>query len=120
MFSQAGQNVFKLNVELSLKGQHVSSPRIIVKEGEKALITQESSNNIKTELEVVVKEQTTPNGVTAIMMDFIISQISNDGIKSMISKPRILSIENEQAQIIQNDEDGKEVLSLSVIANKKY
>jgi hypothetical protein len=119
VFSYADENIFELKMELYLNGQHISSPRVITKEGEKAVITQENSSNLKTELEVIVKEEMTPNRKIAIMMDFTISQVSKDGVKTILSKPRILSIYNEQAKIIQSDEDGNEVLNLSVIANKK-
>lgn len=113
----ASQRAFDLQMDLSLEGQHVSSPRMIVKEGEKGTITQES-NGQKTFIEVVAREDKTPTGKQAIHMTFVVGKISKDGTRTLVSRPRISVVPNEKAQITVGEEGKPEVLSLSVIATK--
>lgn len=113
----ASQKAFDLKMDLSIEGKHVSSPRIVVKEGEKGTITQES-NGQKSFIEVVAKEDKAPNGKQAIFMTFVVGKIANDGTRTVISQPQIISIPNEKAQISVGEKGNPDLLSLSVIANK--
>lgn len=113
----ASEKAFDLKMDLSIEGKHVSSPRIVVKEGEKGTITQES-NGEKSFIEVVAKEEKAPNGKQAIHMTFVVGKIATDGTRTIVSQPQIISIPNEKAQITVGENGKPEVISLSVIANK--
>ena len=52
-------------------------------------------------------------------MKFVIGTIDNDGKKTITSRPEIFARENKKAQITIHEKDGKEVLTLSVIAKRK-
>lgn len=112
----ASEKAFDLKIEMSVDGKHVSSPRIVVKEGEKGTVIQES-NGEKNFIEVVAKEGKAPNGVQGIHMAFVVGKIANDGSRTVVSQPQILSIPNEKAQITIGEKGKPEVLSLSVVAN---
>lgn len=107
-------NRYDLKMELSLNGKKASSPRIIVREGEIGSLTQGSSTE-NTLIEVVAKEIEIQNH-KRIMMNFVVGYIGQDGKKTILSKPQILTKENETAQITVSDDNGKETMSLSVVA----
>lgn len=115
--SAFASNGYDLKMELSMNGKKVSSPRIIVREGETGSITQETSNE-KTFIEVVAKEGEIQNH-KGIMMNFVVGYIGQDGKRTIVSKTQILTKENETAQITVGNDDGKETMSLSVVAQRK-
>jgi hypothetical protein len=94
----ASQEAFDLQMDQSIDGKHISSPRIVVKEGEKETIIQES-NGQKSFIEVIVKEDKAPNSKQAIFMTFVVGKIALDGSRTIVSQPQITSIPNEKAQI---------------------
>lgn len=109
---------YDLKMELSLNGKHISSPRIIVKEGETATVTQKTDSE-ESFIEVVAIEGTVQNH-NSIMMKFVVGTISKNGERTIVSKPQILARENEPAQItVSEKENGPVQLSLSVIAKRK-
>jgi len=107
---------YKLDMELSVDGKNVSSPRLMVLEGKKGSITQESSNE-KTFIEVVAKEGWVENH-KGIMLNFKVGYIGADGQKTIFANPQVLAKENEPAQITVENQN-HEKLSLSVIATRK-
>lgn len=108
---------FDLEMNLSIDGKAVSTPRIIVKEGEKGIVTQEVDGQIST-IEVVAKEIRRADFTKAIKLEFTVSKVSADGKSTVISKPKIIAAPNAEA-LIQVGETGRpEALSLSVVANK--
>ncbi len=68
----------------------ISSPRIIVREGETGKITQETSTE-KTFIEVVAKEGEIQNH-KGIMMNFVVGYIGQDGNRT-IAKSNIIRID---------------------------
>jgi hypothetical protein len=113
----ASEQGFDLKMNLSLKGEHISSPRVVVKDGEMATVVQNSGSE-KTFMEVVATENRV-NGKNAISMKFSIGKIDVDGIKRIISEPQIIALENEKAEMILDDKDGRQDISLSVTATRK-
>ncbi len=111
----ANQKTFDLKIDFSIDGKHVSSPRIVVKEGEKGTITQDV-DGYQTFIDVVAKEEQSPSGQSAIRMNFVIGKIALDGTRKIVSQPQIISIPNEEAQITVGQSGKSETLSLSVIA----
>lgn len=107
---------YDLKVELSMNGKHVSSPRLITREGETASITQES-NGKKIFMDVIAMEEPTDNQ-QGILMSFVVGTISAMGEKKIVSTPKIITLENEEAQITVGQQ-GQEELSLSIVATRK-
>lgn len=112
----ASTNGYDLKMELSLNGKHISSPRVIVKAGETATVTQKTDTE-ESFIEVVATEGKVQNH-KGIMMNFVVGVIGKDGERTIKAKPQILAKENEPAQITIGGKNGDEV-SLSVIANRK-
>jgi type II secretory pathway component GspD/PulD (secretin) len=112
----ASTNAYDLKMELSLNGRPLSSPHLVVKEGEKASILQDS-NGEKTFVDVVTTEKMM-DGERVVFMDFKIGTISATGERKVIASPQITTFENEKAKISVG-EDGKEDVSLSVVATRK-
>ena len=108
---------YGLNIDLSLDGKLVSSPKMNVKEGQTASITQDS-NGKKTFIQVVALEQPT-NGKAAILMKFVVGTISSTGEKTILSTPQILTLENEKAEVSVGSRKESSDLKLSVIATRK-
>ena len=108
----AGPKAYELKIDFSMHGKHVSSPRIIVKEGESATITQES-NGEKIFMDVIVTGKK-----KAITMKFELSTLTAAGEKKIFSAPKIIALENEKAQISVGNENDKDLLDMSVVANR--
>lgn len=106
---------YDLKIDLSLKGKHVASPHLVVKEGEKATITPQSDNAARF-IEVTATEGEV-QGHKGILMNFTVGSITKDGKRTILSTPEILAKENESAQIVVGGKDGAE-LSMSVVAKR--
>ncbi|MFV8250539.1 hypothetical protein [Bdellovibrio bacteriovorus] len=111
----ASTNGYDLKMHLSLNGKHISSPRIIVKAGETATITQKT-NTEETFIEVVATEGEIQNN-KGILMNLVVGTIGRDGKRTVISKPQILTKENSPASIQVSGKDGE--VSLSVVAKRR-
>lgn len=111
----AKSNAYDLKMELSLNGKHVSSPRILTKEGESASVTQEA-NGEKVFLDVIATEKPT-NNKPGILLKFVVGTVSATGEKTTVSTPQIIALENEKAQISVTAKDRE--MSLSVSASRK-
>lgn len=112
----ASTNGYDLKMDLSMNGKHVSSPRIILKAGEKGTINQKTDTE-ESFIEVVATEGQVQNN-KGIMMNFTVGYIGKNGERTIVSKPQILAKENEPALITVGEKDGTE-LSLSVVAKRK-
>ncbi len=113
----AASTAYDLRMDLALDGKHVSSPRVIVKEGESATVTQEIDSQTQF-IEVIA----TPGKIqkhAGILMKFIIGTIGPNGERTILAKPQVLATEGKPARITQNNsKSGAEQLSLSVTAHK--
>lgn len=114
----ASTNSYDLKMDLSLNGKHVSSPRIIVKEGEVASITQKTANEEQF-IDVIATKSEMRNISNGILMKFTVGTIDKNGVKHISARPQVITKENVQAKITQGNNEGKEELSLSVIASKQ-
>ncbi|MDO9180974.1 MAG: hypothetical protein Q7U04_01135 [Bacteriovorax sp.] len=113
----AASNTYDLKMNLMLNGKHVSSPRIIVRAGERATITQKQGDE-ESYIDVIATESTSQN--KGIMMNFTIGKIDKDGTKTIIASPGILAKENAESNItINQDTSVNPELSLTVIAKRK-
>ena len=115
-FVSAAIPAYDLQMDLSIDGKQVSSPRILVKEGATASVLQDV-NGQKTYLDVVATKD--PKNKSYILMKFEIGTISPTGEKKMISTPQILARENNRSKISVGDANGKEEVSVSITATKR-
>lgn len=113
----AGQNQFDLKMELSMNGELVSKPHLVVKEGKTGFVSQ-TKNGETSFIEVVAREEIAPNGKEAIKMTFVVGKIAKDGTKTPISRPQIFAMPNKKAQIKVGSDSPPNELSLSVVAKK--
>lgn len=113
----AGSPGYDLKMELSINGKHISSPRVITKDGVVATITQKT-NTEESFIEVIASEGEV-QGNKGIMMKFVIGVIGKDGERIIVSQPQILARENVKAEIKEGQNGDKETLSLSVVAKRK-
>ncbi len=107
---------YDLKMNLSLNGKHTSSPRVLVKAGETATITQKTETE-ESFIEVVVTEGSVQNH-KGILMNFVVGVIGKNGERTIKAKPQVLAKENELAQITIGENKGDEVF-LSVVAKRK-
>ena len=113
-----GGGVYDLRMELSLNGKPVSAPRVVVREGEPATITQGNAEGT-TFVEVTAAEGSI-QGRNGILMKFEVGTISPAGKRQVLATPRVLAREGEPARITQADtKTGAEMISLSVVARKR-
>lgn len=112
----AATNGYDLKMDLSLNGKHISSPRVIVKAGETATVTQKTDTE-ESFIEVVATEGSIQNH-KGILMNFVVGVIGKNGERTIKATPQVLAKENEPAQITVGEKNGEEV-SLSVVAKRK-
>jgi hypothetical protein len=112
----ASTNGYDLKMDLSLNGKHVSSPRLIVRAGETAYISQKTDTE-ETFIEVVADEGSIQNH-QGILMNFTVGIIDQNGQRVIKATPQILSKENEASQIRVGKSSSDEI-SLSVVATRK-
>ena len=109
---------FDISMELSIGGQLVSKPRLILNNGESGSITMEDKNGLKSHIEVIAKENKTSKGQDVITMDFVISSIAKDGTKTVLARPQMTTTPNDPAQISIDKSNKSEAISFSVLAKK--
>lgn len=113
----ASSTAYDLRMNLAIDGKHVSSPRVIVKEGASATITQEIDSQ-KQFIEVIATESKIQKQA-GVRMKFVIGLIGANGERTILARPQVIATEGKPAQITQNDTlSGEERLSLSVTAHK--
>ena len=110
-------NGYGLEMELSLNGKVISAPQINTKVGATSFVTQ------KTDTEESFIEVTAIDGSIlgneGIMMTFVVGTIDKDGNRTITSKPGLFAKENTHSEVTVEQEQGKETLSLSVLAKRK-
>lgn len=111
----ATTNGYDLKLDLSFNGKHISSPRMTVKAGEVATITQKTETE-ESFIEVVATDEPIENH-SGILMKFVVGVIGKNGMRTIKAKPQIVANESEPAQITIGEKNGDEV-SLSVVANR--
>lgn len=114
----ASSRGYELKMDLSLDGQHVSSPRVVTVAGETATVTQKNETG-QSFIEVTANEGAI-QGHKGILMKFVVGTISKNGKRTILSKPEVLAKENVPAQITVGKENGANPeVALSVVAQRK-
>ncbi len=113
----APPNGYDLKLKLTMNGKIISSPHILTKAGEPATITQqtETQNNF---IEVTAIDESIL-GNDGIMMTFVVGTIDNEGQRTILSKPQVFAKENKKSEIMIEQGDTKDMLSLTVVAKRK-
>ena len=114
----AATKAYDLKVQVSHEGQAPISARIVVKAGEVARIMSEATTGEKTFIDVVANEGKV-QGRGGIMMKFTVGTLDKKGVRGKVSKPQIMALENEEASITVDNENGQEQLHMSVVAQRK-
>lgn len=112
----ASTNGYDLKMDFSLNGKHISSPRVVVKAGDTATITQKTDTE-ESFIDVVATEGSIQNH-KGILMNFIVGVMDKNGQRVIKAKPQVLANENEPAQITVTENNGDKV-SLSVVVSRK-
>lgn len=112
---------FDLDMQLSLNGKLVSSPRVLAKNGETALITQTVDGDDEQSFIEITALDGSILGNDGIMMTFTVGKIGPNGERKILSKPQVFAQENQKAEVTveQVDGDNKEMLSLTVLAKSR-
>ncbi|MFZ4403033.1 MAG: hypothetical protein ACOYOK_02930 [Pseudobdellovibrionaceae bacterium] len=108
---------YDLKIDFSLNGKHISSPRLIVKAGEVASISQTTANQEGFFIDVTANESAVQSH-KGILMKFVVGVIEKNGQRTIKAKPQILAKENEPAQITVG-ENNKDEVALSVLVHRK-
>ncbi len=115
----AAKKSYLLQMQVSINDKVVSAPQLAVQEGVKGSITQASESG-ENMIEVIATESM-QDDTKGILLEAIVSAKDGQGKRVVLSKPKILTIENEQAEvtIVEKDEKGEDKkLSFSVVVKK--
>lgn len=104
---------YDIALKLKANGREIAAPRVVVRDGERAKITQKDADGT-TFWEIVANERSSGG----VKLSFTLGKVDRFGHQSVLSKPQILALENEPAEMTVA-EDGAEVLTLSVLAKRK-
>lgn len=116
-FSVLSVEGYRLKMNVLLDDKVISSPEISVEKGQKATLTQEDSKtNIITEISILASEKSI-QGENGIFLDLEISHII-DKDKTIVSKPKVLVKEGEEALFETASSDNDEKFQLKIYASK--
>lgn len=114
-FSNYAANGYKLNLNVLFAGQKASTLKMIVKEGQKALITKEDGN---TTIEVfVIAKEGEIQGHKGVLLDLEISHKIGDE-RTIVAKPQVLVLDGKEAVFETGDNESGNLMSLKIKAHK--
>ncbi len=113
----ASTNGYELNINYSIDGRIIASPRVKIKEGARALFTQVYKGK-KNFVEVTATENPLDSD-SKIHLAFVVGTFDRHGRKKIASNPSITTFADEKAQVIERDDKGREIRALNVIAKRK-
>lgn len=110
-------NGYKLSMNILLDGKVVSSPKVVVKSGKKAMLRQKNSKtNLTTEISILASEGEI-EGNKGIFLDLSVAHLIGKDRK-IVSKPKRLVSEGKEALFETSNSNGSEKFELKVIANR--
>lgn len=107
---------YDLTIDYAQNGQRVTSPRVQVKEGETATVIRKI--NGKESFIQVEAQESSMEDKQVIKMKLAVGTIDENGNRTILARPEILTDEKNPASVTIEDEMGDEV-SLSVVAKRK-
>lgn len=105
----AGTRSYELKFDMTLDGKNVGGGKVISELGKTSSIIKKDSHTI----EITLNEHPSKNP-KAIMINFVVKD--KDG--KILSTPKIATSEGVKAKMSQASTEGKEFLSVEVIANE--
>lgn len=105
----AGPKIYELKFDMTLEGKNVGSGKIMSELGKTSSILKKGSHTI----EITLTEHPSKNP-KAVMINFVIK----DQEGKILSTPKIATSEGVKAKMAQASTDGKEFISVEVIANE--
>lgn len=113
-FAVSSQNTYQLNLEVKMNGELVNFPNKTIQEGKKTTLVHNHKGKTVF-IDILAKEsEILEDERASVQMNFTLSEIKPGGKKTVLSNPQIITIENERASIAQSNEQGQEVLSVTV------
>jgi hypothetical protein len=111
-------NTYDLKMDLSVLGRHVASPRLTVKEGMTASITQQNEGSSEvTFVDIISVEKKTDHN-SKILMNFSIGTISLAGERTVLTSGKVITSDDGKARV-SSYSNGNEQFSLDILATKK-
>jgi hypothetical protein len=118
-FAAVAKKTFDLRIKLSIEGKMVVVPYFSLPEKKIATFTK-TVNKEKIFLTITATEQgQTEDHKSLILFVINVGKIDSLGNKIVLANPKMVTLENETAQVSQSNKLGVELLSLSVTANQK-
>lgn len=114
--SFAATNSYQIRAEVSVDGKVISRPQLVTLANETASISQKNDDGSETTLEVLTTDSSAEIK-DGIKMQFTVSY-NVDGKRKVISKPTIVTIPGETAEITVGKTATTEELKLKVIATR--
>ena len=107
---------YDIKMQLFVNNKKIASPRVQVLEGTPGGIEQKTKQGTLS-IDLLATEGAI-QGHQGILMNFIVSYVTNDGQKDVLSKPQILAQENSEAEISVAGSNS-ESFKLKVLAKRK-
>lgn len=112
----AAKPVYKLALDLTLNGKHMTSQGVMATNLQKSEIQQKSENGTESFIEVTPQALVDEPG--KVHLKFSIGLIVK-GERRILSMPEMIVSEGKQATITIGEDDGPESLTLSVLAHRQ-
>lgn len=116
--SKAGTRGFEIEFNIAMGRGPASKAHVVVKEGERAALTQFNSRGENYFVDVIAKEATM-QGRDGIYMDFVVGVVGRYDRRTVISHPKIFTMENQSAQLTVGAGKGAEPMNVTVVAQRK-
>ena len=110
----AATPIYDMQLRVSINGK-VTAPRIIAREGQTTTAYETDENGNKTFVEATASEYTDK----MVMMNFKVGTVDANGKKTILSTPKMATMENESAAVTQVDTKTGEKLSVGVIFSRQ-
>ena len=112
----ASKKAYELNLDLSIDGKTVASPKLVVFAGSMGSVIQDTASG-NSFFEVVVNEGEV-QGNKGILMKFKVGHILEDGSRKIISRPTILSENGKEASITIGEDGTAQKVIIKVTASR--
>jgi len=111
----AATKTYDLTMDLSQNGQLISSPRLVINDGEQGIISVKDQKYNNT-IEVTATDTKSSKG---IMLDIVVSKTSASGKKIIISKPQVEVKLDTPAQFSVLNNENNEQINFSMLVREK-
>lgn len=113
----ANTKAFDVRAKVSVDGKLISSPHFVTKPNEVASVSQNVDGYKKILIEMIASDSLSKEAQNGIMMKFTVSQ-DDGGKRTVISKPQIVAVPGEKAEIEVGTKDVVESVKIDVVATR--